>query len=140
MIKIKILLLEDDEVDYLIVKKAFEKINLTNEFIRTKNALEACELIESGILDAVSYIILLDLNMPKMSGIDFLHWLRNDAPAKHRDSSVVVLTTSNNPQDIKESFQYCISGYIVKPLDFITFIESMSILGKYWSLCELPPK
>jgi CheY-like chemotaxis protein len=135
---IKILLVEDDDVDYLTVQKAFEACNIINELIRVTNGEEACDLILSKKLDFVSYVILLDLNMPKMNGIEFLEWLRNDAPESHRNTSVVVLTTSGDPFDKKESFNYCISGYIIKPVDTNQFVHSMSILGKYWAICELP--
>ena len=111
---------------------------MVNDLIRFENALSACDYIESGNLDIVPYIILLDLNMPKMNGLEFLEWLRNLAPEKHRNATVVVLTTSNDPMDKQIAFDFCIGGYIVKPVNSKAFIEAMAILGKYWALCELP--
>lgn len=135
---IKIFLIEDDEVDFIIIKKAFENINMLNELIRAKDGLEACEWIESGCLDSVPYVILLDLNMPRMNGIEFLEWLRNKGPEHHRKSPVVILTTSADPHDKKDAYDFCIGGYILKPVDINSFVNSMSILGKYWALCEIP--
>ena len=135
---VKILLVEDDEVDYLIIKKAFCAINMLNELILAKDGIEACELIASGTFDYTSYIILLDLNMPRMGGIEFLEWLRIEAPERHRKAPVVILTTSGDPTDKKDAYDYCIGGYILKPLDVNNFVNSMSVLGKYWALCELP--
>lgn len=135
---VKIFLIEDDEVDFIIIQKAFQSINMLNELIRAKDGIEACEIIESGQLDTSSYVILLDLNMPRMNGIEFLSWLRNKAPEKHRKAPVVVLTTSSDPYDKKYAYEFCIGGYILKPVDVNNFVNSMSILGKYWALCELP--
>jgi len=81
-------------------------------------------------------VILLDLNMPKMNGIEFLKVAKADEDLKK--IPVVVLTTSKEDQDKVNSFEYSVAGYIVKPVDYIKFVEAMRILNLYWTLCELP--
>jgi CheY-like chemotaxis protein len=81
-------------------------------------------------------LILLDLNMPKMGGIEFLHELRADPDLKM--TPVIVLTTSNQDRDRVEAYQLNVAGYILKPVTFANFAEAMSTLNKYWMLCELP--
>ncbi|HEY0139235.1 MAG TPA: response regulator, partial [Nannocystis sp.] len=81
-------------------------------------------------------LILLDLNMPRMNGIEFLRELRAD-PAL-RSSSVVVLTTSNEERDKIEAYQFNVAGYLLKPVTFGNFVDVMAALDKYWTLVEMP--
>lgn len=81
-------------------------------------------------------LILLDLNMPKMGGIEFLVELRSDAQLK--PTPVVVMTTSNQDQDRVEAYNLNVAGYILKPITFINFVELMATLNNYWTLCEMP--
>lgn len=136
MKSLKILLIEDDKVDAMHVSKAFEEVSIVNELIHAENGVEAKELIESGRLIPGSYIILLDLNMPMMNGYEFLDWIREHET--HKPTPIVILTTSADPQDIEATYKKFVAGYIVKPVSSTQFIETMSSIGKYWSLCELP--
>ena len=136
---INILLVEDDEVDVMNVKRAFKKNNITNPLYIASNGLEALNLLRGEgelYIPKERRLILLDLNMPKMNGIEFLRELRADPEIKH--IPVVVLTTSNEDKDKVEAYNLNVAGYILKPVTFSNFIEAMATLDKYWTLSELP--
>ena len=138
---LNILLVEDDEVDVMNVKRAFKKHNITNPLYVAGNGIEALAMLrENGdqplAIPLKRRLILLDLNMPKMGGIEFLHELRSD-PAL-RPLPVIVLTTSNQDRDRVEAYNLNVAGYILKPITFVNFAETMIALNKYWALCELP--
>jgi CheY-like chemotaxis protein len=136
---INILLVEDDEVDVMNVKRAFMKNNLTNPMYHAGNGLEALALLrgESGEPPIpIPRIILLDLNMPRMGGIEFLHELRKDPALKN--ISVFVMTTSNEDKDKVDAYNLNVAGYILKPLSMENFVSAVSILKNYWTLCEYP--
>lgn len=137
---INILLVEDDEVDVMNVKRAFKKSNISNPLFVATNGLEALAMLrgegEPPHLPATRRLILLDLNMPKMGGIEFLHELRADPVL--RMTPVIVLTTSNQDRDRVEAYQLNVAGYILKPVTFSNFAEAMITLNKYWMLCEMP--
>jgi CheY-like chemotaxis protein len=130
-----ILLVEDDAVDVMNARRAFKKNNLTNPIYEARNGIEALEALRSGTLPR-RHIVLLDLNMPKMNGLEFLRALRADPEL--RMTSVVVLTTSNGEKDKIEAYQLNVAGYLVKPVTFTSFVELMATLNKYWTLVELP--
>jgi CheY-like chemotaxis protein len=131
-----ILLVEDDDVDVMNVKRAFDKNHIANPLFVAGNGLEALEKLRSGEVPQGRRIVLLDLNMPKMNGIEFLRELRND-PAL-APTPVVVLTTSNNDRDKIEAYNLNVAGYLVKPVAFAEFSELMVTLNKYWTLVEMP--
>lgn len=136
---INVLLVEDDEVDVMNVKRAFKKNNITNPLYIASNGIEALEMLRSKDENAVPFsrrLILLDLNMPRMGGIEFLKQLRADA--KLRMTPVIVLTTSNQDKDRVEAYDLNVAGYILKPVTFSNFADVMSTLHKYWALCEMP--
>lgn len=138
---INILLVEDDEVDVMNVRRAFKKSNISNPLFVASNGLEALSMLrtqEGGmpVIPPTRRLILLDLNMPKMGGIEFLHELRADPDLKM--TPVIVLTTSNQDRDRVEAYQLNVAGYILKPVTFSNFAEAMSTLNKYWMLCEMP--
>jgi CheY-like chemotaxis protein len=133
---INILLVEDDEVDIMTVKRAFAKANITNPLFIAHNGLEALEILRKDDLPPKRRLILLDVNMPKMNGIEFLRELRKD-PAL-QSISVVVLTTSNEERDRVEAFKLNVAGYLLKPVTFQQFAEVMSTINKYWALMEMP--
>jgi CheY-like chemotaxis protein len=133
---LNILLVEDDEVDVMNVKRAFDKNHITNPLFVAGNGLEALEKLRSGGIPQGRRIVLLDLNMPKMNGIEFLRELRKD-PAL-APTPVVVLTTSNNDRDKIDAFNLNVAGYLVKPVTFAEFSELMVTLNKYWTLVEMP--
>jgi len=137
---INILLVEDDEVDVMNVKRAFKKNNITNPLYVAPNGLEALKMLrpvggQSPIVPTKRRLILLDLNMPRMGGLEFLQALRADPDLK--SIPVVVLTTSNQDQDRLEAYQLNVAGYLLKPVTFSNFVETMATLNNYWSLCQI---
>jgi CheY-like chemotaxis protein len=133
---LNILLVEDDEVDVMNVKRAFQKNHITNPLYVAGNGLEALEMLRTGGIPRDRRIVLLDLNMPKMNGIEFLRELRAD-PQLAR-TPVVVLTTSNAEQDKVSAYNLNVAGYLLKPVTFINFCDVMAALNKYWALVEMP--
>ena len=138
---INILLVEDDEVDVMNVKRAFKKYKITNPLYIAGNGIEALSMLRShdGQLPVVPEnrrLILLDLNMPKMNGLEFLHALRKSDDLKR--TPVIVLTTSDEDRDRIEAYNLNVAGYILKPVTFANFAEVMVALNKYWALCEMP--
>lgn len=135
---LNILLVEDDEVDIMNVQRAFKKNNIGNPLYMARNGLEALQLLrnETEVLMPRIHIILLDINMPKMGGIEFLTEIRKDPALKA--ISVFVMTTSNEDGDKISAFNLNVAGYILKPLSFESFANSISVLNHYWHLCEQP--
>jgi CheY-like chemotaxis protein len=133
---LNILLVEDDEVDVMNVKRAFQKAHITNPLFVAGNGLEALEMLRGSEMPKQRRLVLLDLNMPRMNGIEFLRELRKDPELSA--TAVVVLTTSTMDRDKFEAYNLNIAGYLVKPVTFSDFVELMSTLNKYWALVELP--
>jgi CheY-like chemotaxis protein len=133
---LNILLVEDDEVDVMNVRRAFEKNRILNPLHVASDGLEALDRLRNGEIPHNRRIILLDLNMPRMNGIEFLRELRADPQL--RLIPVVVLTTSNDERDRIEAYNLNVAGYLLKPVTFINFVELMATMNKYWSLVELP--
>ena len=136
---INILLVEDDEVDIMNVQRAFKKNNIKNPLYVTRNGLEALEALrgENPLLNIPSpRIILLDINMPKMGGIEFLSELRKHPELKA--TSVFMMTTSNEDSDKIAAYNLNVAGYVLKPLSFEGFTNAIAILNHYWHLCEMP--
>ncbi|HKE19660.1 MAG TPA: response regulator [Kofleriaceae bacterium] len=131
-----ILLVEDDDVDVMNVRRAFQRNNITNPIHVASNGLEALQLLRGGQVPADRRLILLDLNMPKMNGIEFLRELRADPQLAH--VPVVVLTTSNDERDKVDAYNLNVAGYLLKPVTFRNFVDLMAALNKYWTLVELP--
>lgn len=132
---VPILLVEDDEVDVMNVQRAFKKNNINNPLYVANNGLEALDMLRNGGVPSTP-IIILDINMPKMNGIEFLHEIRKD-PALNR-LSVFVMTTSNEDSDKINAYNLNVAGYILKPLSFEKFISAVGTLDRYWKLCERP--
>jgi len=133
---LNILLVEDDEVDVMNVRRAFERNNVSNPLFVAGNGLEGLEVLRGNKMPKERRLVLLDLNMPKMNGIEFLQALRADADLAA--TSVVVLTTSNDDQDKIDAYNLNVAGYLLKPVTFSNFCERMTTLNKYWSLVEMP--
>jgi CheY-like chemotaxis protein len=133
---LNILLVEDDEVDVMNVKRAFQKHHIANPLFVVGNGVEALEKLRDGTYPKERRIILLDLNMPKMNGIEFLRELRKDPEL--RATPVVVLTTSDADRDKVAAYDLNVAGYLLKPVTFSNFCEIMVALNKYWTLVEMP--
>jgi len=133
---LNILLVEDDEVDVMNVRRAFQKNHIANPLFVATNGVEALVLLRDGTVPKDRRMVLLDLNMPQMNGIEFLREVRRD-PELH-SIPVVVLTTSNDERDRFEAYDLNVAGYLLKPVTFSNFCDLMATLNKYWALVELP--
>ena len=135
-----ILLVEDDKVDVMNVQRSFKKAKITNPLFIASNGLEALEILRNeaeGVqMPQSRRLVLLDLNMPKMGGIEFLTELRADPALK--PTPVIVLTTSDQERDRIEAYNLNVAGYILKPVTFANFADVMIALNRYWTLCEIP--
>lgn len=131
-----ILLVEDDQVDVMNVRRAFEKNKIANPLYVAANGIEALAMLRDGRVPRTRRLVLLDLNMPGMNGIEFLRELRADPEL--RLTPVVVLTTSNDERDKVNAYGFNVAGYLVKPVTFPSFMELTAALDKYWTLVELP--
>ena len=131
-----ILLVEDDQIDQMNVKRAFERNNIMNPLYVAENGVEALAMLRDGRVPDARRLILLDLNMPMMNGIEFLKTLRADE--KLGGTPVVVLTTSNDEQDKVQAYNLNVAGYLLKPVTFSNFVELTAALNKYWTLVEMP--
>ena len=132
---LEIMLVEDDTVDVMTVKRALKDINVANHLIVASDGEEALTYLRDE-RNKRPGIILLDLNMPRMNGIEFLTAAKKNGVLK--SIPVVVLTTSREEQDKVDSFDLGVAGYIVKPVDYVQFVEVMKTINLYWTLSELP--
>ena len=127
-----ILLVEDDRVDIMTVQRAFKK-NISNPLYIARTGLEALAMLRGDGCPRIyppPELILLDLNLPKMSGIEFLRELRADPALK--SLRIIVLTSSNEPRDREAAFRYEVDDYIVKPHSFEEFSRAMAAVIELW--------
>ncbi|MEM6452736.1 MAG: response regulator [Cyanobacteria bacterium P01_D01_bin.105] len=140
MVTTNILLVEDDRVDVMNVRRSFKKANIANPIFTAQNGLEALDILrgksEKVQMPETRRLILLDLNMPKMGGLEFLQALRADPSLK--PIPVIVLTTSDQERDRVDAYNLNVAGYILKPVTFASFADVMAALNRYWTLCEMP--
>jgi CheY-like chemotaxis protein len=130
-----ILLVEDDVVDVRTVQRAFKELRVTNRLDTAGNGEEALTFLRDPRHERPS-LILLDLNMPKMNGVEFLRIVKQDDTLK--TIPVVVLTTSREEQDIVDSFRLSVAGYMIKPVDYRQFVEVVRTIQLYWTVSETP--
>jgi len=137
---VNILLVEDDEVDVMNVQRAFKKNDILNPLTVAHNGVDALDKLRgtngAQKIEPLPRIILLDINMPKMNGLEFLKELRSDPQL--RNISAFVMTTSNDDKDRFEAYNYNVAGYVIKPITFENFVAAVSILNNFWQLCEQP--
>ena len=130
-----ILLVEDDQVDMMTVIRALMEIHVTNQVVHLENGEDALNYLRDGNSEKPC-IILLDLNMPVMNGIEFLKAVKDDEQL--RRIPVLVLTTSVEQQDRLSSFNFNVAGYVSKPVDYRQFVEVMRTIDAYWTISEMP--
>jgi CheY-like chemotaxis protein len=130
-----ILLVEDDTADVLIIKRALKELGIDNELVHCDNGESAVEYLKIPE-NPKPCIVLLDLNMPRMNGIEFLKIIKKNENVKQ--IPVIALTTSQSAQDIADCFKNGIAGYIVKPVDFQKFVKAIRIVDLYWMLSKIP--
>ncbi len=139
MRQVTFLIVDDNELDVEKVERGFQRLKISNPLIRANDGFEALEVLRGS--DTVTklarpYVILLDVNMPRMNGIEFLKELRADSALA--DSAVVVLTTSDRIEDVEAAYENQVAGYIVKPISRDDMLTALSKLDAYWNLCALP--
>ena len=134
---VTILLVEDDDVDAMSVERAFKKLKIINPIVHAKDGTIALKLLKEGTVSK-PYIMLLDLNMPRMGGLELLTEVRKDEGLKN--SIVFVLTTSKDDEDKLAAYDQNIAGYIVKEKLQHGFDELVKLLDHYWRLVELPDR
>lgn len=141
--KVEVLLVEDNPADEKLTLKALEKNRIVNNVFVVRDGAEALDFIfHKGKYENIEKknntlkLILLDLKLPKVDGIEVLKQIKSDEKTKM--IPVVVLTSSHEESDIVKSYKYGVNSYIVKPIDFQQFIEAVSNLGLYWLILNVP--
>jgi len=140
---VEILLVEDNPNDVELTMHAFERHKLTNQIHIARDGQEALDYLlgidgENGLGNPRPKVVLLDLKLPKVDGLEVLREIR--AKDELRTLPVVVLTSSREERDIVESYDLGVNSYIVKPIDFDKFVETVQALGLYWVLLNEPPR
>jgi len=128
-----ILLIEDDRVDAMTTERAMKELNVANELVHTIDGEDALDYLRDTRKENPC-IILLDLNMPRMNGLEFLEIVKRDDCFKK--IPVVVLTTSKEEKDRVDSFNLSVAGYMIKPVDYKQFVEVIRTIDMYWTLSE----
>ncbi|GAK92614.1 two-component response regulator [Nonlabens ulvanivorans] len=131
--KLKVLLIEDDTIEVMKMHRALSTLKEDHSIVEANNGEMALSILEKK--DQLPDIILLDLNMPKINGIEFLSILKKDDRLKYIPT--VILTTSNNQRDLLACYNLGIAGYVLKPLKYEEYVEKISRLMSYWSINEL---
>lgn len=130
---LNILLIEDDMIEVMKLNRAKAALQLNHKIIEANNGEEALSALERK--DSLPDIILLDLNMPKINGLEFLQILKNDDRLRYIPT--IILTTSNNQRDLLECYKLGIAGYVLKPLKYEDYVSKIEKLLGYWSMNEL---
>ena len=130
---LNILLIEDDAIELMKFNRVMSSLNMKHKITEANNGEEAIAVLK--IKEIIPDIIILDLNMPKVSGIEFLEILKKDAYLKYIPA--IILTTSNNHKDVMECYRIGIAGYILKPLKYDDYVDRIKRLIEYWSSNEL---
>ncbi|TGV00660.1 response regulator [Flavivirga rizhaonensis] len=130
---LKILLIEDDMIEVMKLNRVISSLGLKHNIIEAHNGEEALKILEKKY--ELPHIILLDLNMPKINGLEFLAILKKDERLRHIPA--IILTTSNNQKDLLECYKLGIAGYVLKPLKYEDYVTKIENLLAYWSINEL---
>lgn len=136
---VNILMVEDNDVDVMMFHRAMKKSENTSKLTRARDGVEALEILSnlhSADPPLDPYVILLDINMPRMNGHDFMRKLR--ANKEIANSRVVVVTTSDDPKDIGLAYEQHASGYVIKPDSIAEMVNVINRLHQYWRICESP--
>ena len=130
-----ILLVEDDDADAIITRRALSDLKVANKLVHQVDGDVALEYLKDKD-NARPCAILLDINMPKMNGLDFLAVVKADETL--RSIPVMMLTTSDADRDVRKSYDLGAAGYIIKPVEYKDFVEAMKTMNMYWNLCRMP--
>lgn len=135
---VEILLIEDNPDDAGLTIHALKKHNLANHLLHLHDGAEALDYLFSENIDNIPKVILLDLKMPKVDGMEVLRKLKSDESKKI--IPVVVFTSSREERDVLESYRLGVNAYIVKPVDFDKFAKAIADIGFFWLMLNQPPK
>tara|TARA_B110000908_G_C9927216_1_gene302299 strand:- start:112 stop:540 length:429 start_codon:yes stop_codon:yes gene_type:complete len=133
--KVTLFLIEDDDIDAMSITREFKRRKIPNPIIRAKDGVEAFELLSSGKISR-PFIILLDLQMPRMNGLEFLTKLR--ANSDYKNSVVFILSTSQDENDIFNSYKSNVAGYFIKDEVDDAFISIVDVFDSYRNVVHLP--
>jgi len=139
----EILLVEDNPTDAELTMRALKRKNLINKLVWVKDGAEALDFLfakgkySNRNVEDLPKLILLDLRMPKVDGLEVLHEIKADE--RTRKIPVVILTSSKEDRDIVESYKLGVNSYVSKPVEFDEFIDAVSTMGFYWILINKPP-
>ncbi len=135
---VTVLLVEDDEVDKMAFRRTFDKLKLANPLVFAEDGIEALKILRGndGVTVSRPYLVILDLNMPRMNGHEFLKELRSDKNLK--DTVVFVLTTSKAEEDLFAAYEKNIAGYMLKSDLSGSFLKAINMLDHYWRIVVLP--
>lgn len=133
---VNVVLVEDDALDVMNVERAFAKAKISSPLFVARDGLEALSLLRSDRVPPRRRVVMLDLNMPRMNGFEFLAELRADRALA--STPVVVLTTSNDDRDRLEAYRFNVAGYLLKTVEFSGFVQLIEIVHRYWRLVEQP--
>lgn len=134
---VEVLLIEDNPEDAELTIRVLKKNNLANNLIHLHDGEEALEFLFAKGNNNIPKLILLDLKMPKVDGIEVLRKIKNDAQKKI--IPVVILTSSKEERDVIESYHLGVNAYVVKPVEFEKFVEAVAHLGLFWLILNQPP-
>ena len=132
---LNVLLVEDDDIDFMSIVRSFKKRKILNKITRAIDGVHALELLREETI-VKPFIVLLDLQMPRMNGLEFLDTIRNDDMLN--DMVIFVLTTSDNEQDIVKSYKKHVAGYFLKDRVSDQFLDVVDVLDGYWRILQLP--
>lgn len=130
---LNILLIEDDAIEVMKFNRVLSTLNIKHKILEANNGEEAIKILKEK--ETVPDIIVLDLNMPKINGIEFLRILKSDDYLKYIPA--IILTTSSNHKDVLECYRIGIAGYVIKPLKYDEYVKRIIKLVEYWSANEL---
>lgn len=139
--QMNIVLVEDNDIDVALLRRGLKALDVAHSVVRVHDGLEALELLKED--DARPclprpFLVLLDINMPRMNGHEFLEELR--AHPRLKGTCVIMFTTSDNPRDVEKAYGACVNGYIVKPDNKPELVEVLRTLHGFWRVCEPPPR
>lgn len=138
----RILLAEDSDRDVELTLAALDEHNLANEVVVARDGAEALDYLHgrgkfAGHANGLPVVVLLDLKMPKVDGLEVLKQMRDDPQLRH--IPVVMITSSREEQDLLKSYQLGVNAYVVKPVDFQQFAASIKEIGFFWAVINEPP-
>lgn len=133
--EVTLLVVDDDDIDAMTLERALRKLKLLNPVQRARDGQEALDMLRAGSI-ASPYMILLDINMPRMNGLEFLQVIRTDPVLT--ESVVFVLTTSKSDEDLVAAYREHVAGYVLKQRMDSDFLDVVSLIEHYWRVVELP--